>query len=102
MAGGPAILRSMEPFPDLASVSDQDLRDEIRDLVRQEREVSYRRRLLHGRIDILKAELQARLKKKVGAGKSPLDEVDIDELANILASKALPPDLEDEPDKQPA
>ena len=51
----------MEPLPDLGSLSDSDLKDLIDDLERQEREVSYQRRLLHGKIDILRAELVARL-----------------------------------------
>ena len=81
----------MEALPDLDSLSDQELRDLIRDLMEEEREVSYRRRILHGKIDILRAELQSRLKQEVGEGKSPLHEVDVDKLAEILASKALPP-----------
>jgi hypothetical protein len=82
----------VEPLPDLRSLSDADLRDLIDRLVAEEHEVSYRRRLLHGRIDILKAELQARLQKQVGEeGKSPLYEVDVDKLAAILASRAAPP-----------
>ena len=56
----------MEALPDLDSLSDQELRDLIRDLMDEEREVSYRRRILHGKIDILRAELQARLKQGVG------------------------------------
>jgi RsiG-like len=82
---------SMEALPDLDSLSDQGLRDLIRDLMDEEREVSYRRRILHGKIDILRAELQARLKKDVGEGKSPLHDIDVDRLAEILASKAAPP-----------
>ena len=81
----------MEPLPDLQSLSDGDLRDLIRRLVREEHEVSYRRRLLHGKIDILRAELQARLKKNVEEGKSPLDEVDVRTLTEILTRKAPPP-----------
>ena len=65
--------------------------DLIRDLMDEEREVSYRRRILHGKIDILRAELQARLKKDVGEGKSPLHDIDVDKLAEILATKASPP-----------
>ena len=85
----------MEPLPDLQTLSDQELRDLIRDLVREERDVSYRRRLLHGKIDILRAELVARLQKQVGEGESPLTEVDVDKLTEILASKAPPPSEED-------
>ena len=81
----------MEALPDLESLSDQNLRDLIHSLMEQELKVSYERRILHGKIDILRAELQARLKKGVGEGKSPLLEVDVDKLAEILASKATPP-----------
>ena len=81
----------MEPLPDLATVSDSDLKELIDDLQREEQEVSYRRRLLHGKIDILRAELVARLQRQVGAGESPLSEVDVDRLTEILAGKATPP-----------
>jgi hypothetical protein len=85
----------VEPVPDLKSLSDADLRDLIDRLVAEEHQVSYQRRLLHGRIDILKAELQARLQKQVGEeGESPLYEVDVDKLAAILASRAAPPNPE--------
>ena len=47
----------MEPLPDLASLSDDELKELIDDLTREEQEVSYRRRILHGKIDILRAEL---------------------------------------------
>ena len=78
---------SVEPFPDLASLSDDDLKKLIDDLTKEEQEVSYRRRILHGRIDLLRAELQARLREK---GSGVLDEVDVDRLAAILAGKAAP------------
>jgi hypothetical protein len=81
----------MEPLPDLASMSDPELKELIDDLQREEQEVSYRRRLLHGKIDILRAELVARLQRQVGAGESPLSEVDVDKLTQILAGKAAPP-----------
>lgn len=81
----------MEPLPDLATLSDSDLKEVIDDLQREEQEVSYRRRLLHGKIDILRAELVARLQRQVGAGESPLSEVDVDRLTEILAGKATPP-----------
>ena len=80
----------LEPLPDLQSLSDADLRKLIRDLVEEEKEVSYRRRLLHGKIDILRAELVIRLQKT--EGRSVLDEVDVDRLTAILTSKAPPPE----------
>ena len=85
----------LEPLPDLPSLSDHELRDLIRRLTEEEHEVSYRRRILHGKIDILRAELQARLKRRVGEGESPLTEVDIEKLTAILSSKAPPPSDED-------
>jgi hypothetical protein len=79
----------VEPFPDLASLSDDDLKQLIDDLTKEEQEVSYRRRMLHGKIDLLRAELQARLRET--GGKSVLEQVDVDRLAAILAGKAAPP-----------
>jgi hypothetical protein len=82
----------VEPLPDLNSLSDSELRDLISKLVEEENEVSYRRRILHGKIDILKAELQARLQRQVGGeGDSPLYEIDVDKLADILSARAAPP-----------
>ena len=78
----------MEAFPDLGSLSDADLKQLIDDLTKEELEVSYRRRILHGKIDLLRAELQARLRET--GGKSVLDDVDVDKLAAILAGKAAP------------
>ena len=70
-------------------MSDGDLKALIDRLTEEEQEVSYRRRLLHGRIDMLRTELVARLQKS--EGRSVLEEVDVDRLANILAGKAAPP-----------
>jgi hypothetical protein len=71
-------------------MSDADLKAMIDRLTEEEQEVSYRRRLLHGRIDMLRTELVARLQKS--EGRSVLEEVDVDRLANILAGKAAPPE----------
>jgi hypothetical protein len=79
----------VEPLPDLGTLTDDALKKLIDELEEQEREVSYQRRLLHGKIDILRAELVARLQKS--GGKSVLDEVDIDRLSAILAGKGAPP-----------
>ena len=79
----------MEPLPDLATLSDDDLKKLIDDLTQEEQEVSYRRRLLHGKIDILRAELVARL--QASGGRSVLDQVDVDRLTEILTGKAAPP-----------
>ena len=78
----------MEALPDLASLSDGDLKRLIEELQHEEHEVSYRRRILHGKIDILRAELVARLQKS--GGRSVLDDVDVDRLTDILTGKTAP------------
>ena len=79
----------MEALPDLATLSDEDLKKLIDELTVEEQEVSYRRRLLHGKIDILRAELVARL--QATQGRSVLDSVDVESLTDILTGKAAPP-----------
>jgi hypothetical protein len=75
----------LEPLPDLGSLSESELKSLIDDLEQQEHEVSYQRRLLHGKIDILRAELVARL--QASGGQSVLDQVDVDRLTAILTGK---------------
>ena len=79
----------MELLPDLASLSDEELKRLIDEYTREEQEVSYRRRILHGKIDILRAEVVARLQET--QGRSVLDRVDVESLTEILAGKAAPP-----------
>ena len=81
----------MEALPDLSTLSDEQLKALIDDLMREEADVSYRRRLLHGKIDILRAERAARLQRSIGDGRSPLEDVDVQRLSEILAGKAAPP-----------
>jgi len=76
----------VEPLPDLPSLSDDDLREMIRKLEKEEDEISFRRRVLHGRIDILRAELVARLREQVSAGEAQL--ADVERLSEILAARA--------------
>jgi len=80
----------MEALPDLGSLSDDDLKELIERLEAEENEVSYRRRLLQGRIDILRAERTARLKGRGGP------EVDIERLTDILSARSIPAQDEDE------
>jgi hypothetical protein len=79
----------VQPLPDLGSLPDDELKGLIEELEREEREVSYQRRLLHGKIDILRAELVARL--QASGGRSVLDQLDVDRLTQILTGKASPP-----------
>ncbi len=78
----------MEPLPDLSTLADDNLRVMIRDLEKEEDEISFRRRVLHGRIDILRAELVARLREQVSAGEAQL--ADVGRLSEILTAKAAP------------
>ena len=79
---------SMDTFPDLGSLSDQELKDLIQQLTDEEQEVSYRRRILHGKIDILRAELVNRLRKKHEGGEDVISGADVQRLTDILAGRA--------------
>ena len=80
----------METFPDLGALSDQELKDLIDELMREEQEVSYQRRILHGKIDILRAELVNRLRKKREQGEAVITGADVQALTDILAGKSMP------------
>jgi hypothetical protein len=77
----------VEPLPDLATLTDDDLKRLIEDLERQEDEISYQRRLLHGRLDILRAERTSRMKQH-GV------HVDVEKLTDVLVRKAPPAEEE--------
>jgi hypothetical protein len=83
-----------ETFPDVGSMSDVELKELIDSLTEEEREVSYRRRLLHGKIDILRAELVNRLKTKRESGEATITGADVQILTDILSGK-VPPAEED-------
>jgi hypothetical protein len=78
-----------ETFPDLGSLSDAELKELIDNLTADEEKVSYQRRILHGKIDILRAELVNRLRKKREEGESVISGADVQQLTDILAGKAL-------------
>ena len=71
-------------------MSDEELRQTIVELTAREHQVSYERRVLHGQIDLLRAEVVARRQKDVG--QSVLDDLDVDRLAEILVGKVTPPE----------
>jgi hypothetical protein len=82
-------------FPDLGSLSDEELKDLIDKLTEEENEISYKRRMLHGKIDILRAELVNRLRHKREHGDTLFSGDDVAQLTDILAGKAQSP--EDDP-----
>ena len=83
-------------LPDLGTLTDQELKDLIQQLSQEEDEVSYRRRMLHGKIDILRAELVNRLRVKHTSGDEIFSGSDVERLTQILAGHAAPPPSEAE------
>jgi hypothetical protein len=76
-----------ETFPDIGAMSDEELREVIDELTREEQEVSYRRRMLHGKIDILRAELVNRLRTSRESGDALISGADVEKLTDILAGR---------------
>lgn len=79
----------MDLSTDTTELSDLQLKEAINELTAQERQLSYERRLLHGRIELLKSELVMRLK---GRTAGELADIDVDALSDILSRRL--PDLE--------
>jgi hypothetical protein len=77
----------MDTFPDLGSMSDSELKDLIRQLTEEETDISYQRRILHGKIDILRAELVNRLRNKHEGGEEVISGEDLKRLTEILANR---------------
>ena len=77
----------MDTFPDLGSLTDSELKDLIKQLTEEEMEISYKRRILHGKIDILRAELVNRLRKKDESGELVISGADVQQLSDILAGR---------------
>ncbi len=70
---------------EISEKSDAELREILDRFDAEEQRLSYERRMLHAKIDILKAELTARLKEKHQSGKSLISGSDIERLTEILA-----------------
>ncbi len=77
----------MENLPELSSLSDKELKAMIRELCSDEQELSFQRRILHGKIDILRAELVERLSKKRDLGESLISADDVSKLSEILSRR---------------
>lgn len=78
-----------EKFIDYSSKSDEELRHILEELLREERKISYQRRILHGKIDLLRAELVRRRKEGLKSGRILFNDEDIRRLSEILAGEAL-------------
>lgn len=70
---------------EISEKTDEELRAILDKLDADEQRLSYERRMLHAKIDILRAELTARLKEKHTQGKSIISGHDLKRLTEILA-----------------
>lgn len=73
---------------ELSGMDDKELKDTLDKLYREEERVSYRRRIIHGKIDVIRAELVRRLKTKRSKGEKLFTRSDIDRLSEILAGES--------------
>jgi len=80
-------VRHVDDIVDLVSGSDEELRALITRFEAEEREISRKRRLLHAKIDILRAELVLRLQQDREEGQSLISSNDLERLTQILAGK---------------
>jgi anti-sigma-K factor RsiG len=80
-----------ETFPDIGSMDDPELKELIDKLTAEEQDVSYRRRILHGQIDILRAELVNRLRENRPEGETLIKGDDVERLSEILSGRGESP-----------
>jgi hypothetical protein len=80
-----------DTFPDIGAMSDKELKELIESLTAEEQEISYKRRILHGKIDILRAELVNRLRSKREQGDTLIKGDDVERLSKILAGQTDQP-----------
>ena len=79
------VLRGLdwEEAEDITALSEGELRERLQALSREERAVSYRRHVLQGRIDLMRAELAGRGLGLAVAALAPAD------LARVLLGNSL-------------
>jgi len=77
----------MDDIVDLVSRSDDELRALVAELEAEERDISRQRRILHGKLDILRAELVMRLQRKHNEGEAVISADDVQRLSRILAGE---------------
>lgn len=78
----------MDSLSDLGALTEQELKELIDQLTEEEQKLSYHRRILHGKIDILRAELVNRLRAKHQRGESLISGSDVQQLTDILSGRA--------------
>ncbi|NLT34617.1 MAG: hypothetical protein GXX83_01795 [Gaiellales bacterium] len=72
----------------IQSYTDDELKSLAAQLELEEKDISRRRRILHGKLDILRAEMVRRLRDKRGAGGTLVGEDDIARLSEILSTRS--------------
>lgn len=87
------LLPTGHELDDANDLSDDDLRARIHKCTQSEREVSFKRRILHGHIDLLRAEITARLRERDGEASEHLAASDVDQLSEILSHRGPPLEL---------
>jgi hypothetical protein len=76
---------SFERLINIQSYSDEELKHLAGRLSEEEREVSMRRRLLHGELDIVRAEMVRRLRDNSGGAQGLVHDGDVALLSEILS-----------------
>jgi hypothetical protein len=83
----------VSPDSELTALSDEELRERLRAVRHEEADVSYERRLLHGKIDVLRSEVRQRMHQ--GAGQQGADSEALESLlgrlTDVLVHKGPPP-----------
>lgn len=85
---------SFDLLVNIQSYTDDELKAVAETLEREEREISKTRRLIHAKLDILRAEMVRRLRDKHRSGESIFSEGDVEKLSAILSSRGRLPDEE--------
>ena len=78
---------SFDRLINIQTYSDAELKELAQTLSDEEREISKRRRMLHGEIDIIRAEMVRRLRDKQGSGQGIFKDGDIRALTAILSGR---------------
>jgi len=78
---------SFERLIKIQSYSDKELKELAQKLAHEEHEVSMRRRLLHGEMDIVRAEMVRRLREKNRTGTALVQDGDVAALTDILSGR---------------
>ncbi len=81
---------SFELLLEIQNLSDDEIKRTAEALAEEERAVSKTRRIIHAKLDLLRAEMVRRLRDKHSSGGSLFEEGDVDKLSAILSSRGLP------------